>query len=135
MRLSVCAFYIRVEALYTLKHHPAESVTSDFFIADPIYKVFRDHYDQLVAAMTSPTALIPVLYSKYLISPADKTNLTTLTGVGSIDIARKLLDTVEATMKAAPKAAQVLREFYLAVDDQPALRHVANRIRTALGEY
>ena len=85
--------------------------------------------------MTSPTALIPVLYSKYLISPADKTNLTTLTGVGSIDIARKLLDTVEATMKAAPKAAQVLREFCLAVDDQPALRHVANRIRTVLGEY
>ena len=37
LRLSVCAFYIRVEALYTLKHHPAESVTSDFFIADPIY--------------------------------------------------------------------------------------------------
>ena len=37
MRLSVCAFCIRVEALYTLKHHPAESVTSDFFIADPIY--------------------------------------------------------------------------------------------------
>ena len=35
LRLSVCAFYIRVEALYTLKHHPAESVTSDFFIADP----------------------------------------------------------------------------------------------------
>ena len=35
MRLSVCAFYIRVEALYTLKHHPAESVTSDFFLADP----------------------------------------------------------------------------------------------------
>ena len=28
-------FCIRVEALYTLKHHPAESVTSDFFIADP----------------------------------------------------------------------------------------------------
>ena len=37
LRLSVCAFYIRVEALYTLKHHSAESVTSqDFFIADPI---------------------------------------------------------------------------------------------------
>ena len=35
LRLSVCAFYIRVEALYTLKHHSAESVTSDFFIADP----------------------------------------------------------------------------------------------------
>ena len=35
LRLSVCAFYIRVKVLYTLKHHPAESVTSDFFIADP----------------------------------------------------------------------------------------------------
>ena len=35
LRLSICAFCIRVEALYTLKHHPAESVTSDFFIADP----------------------------------------------------------------------------------------------------
>ena len=48
LRLSVCAFYIRVEALYTLKHHPAESVTSDFFIADPIiaeedYKFARTH--------------------------------------------------------------------------------------------
>ena len=35
MRLSVCAFYIRVEALYTLKHHSAESVTSDFFHCGP----------------------------------------------------------------------------------------------------
>ena len=26
-------------ALYTLKHHPAESVTSGFFIADPSYAV------------------------------------------------------------------------------------------------
>ena len=34
LRLTFCAFYIRVEALYTLKHI-AESVTSsDFFIAD-----------------------------------------------------------------------------------------------------
>ena len=35
-RACVCAFYIRVEALYTLKHLPAESVTTDFFIAGPI---------------------------------------------------------------------------------------------------
>ena len=42
LRLSVCAFYIRVEALYTLKHHPAESVTSDFFIADPNYIHYSD---------------------------------------------------------------------------------------------
>ena len=40
LRLSVCAFYIRVEALYTLKHHPAESVTSDFFIVDPMYRFY-----------------------------------------------------------------------------------------------
>ena len=35
LRLFVCAFCIRVEALYTLKHHPAESVTSDFFHCGP----------------------------------------------------------------------------------------------------
>ena len=44
MRLSVCAFYIRVEALYTLTHHPAESVTSDFFIADPITEMHANAY-------------------------------------------------------------------------------------------
>ena len=43
LRLSVCAFCIRVEALYTLKHHPAESVTSDFFIADPSLKQAAFH--------------------------------------------------------------------------------------------
>ena len=35
LRLSVYAFYIRVKALYTLKHHPAESVASDFFHCGP----------------------------------------------------------------------------------------------------
>ena len=38
LRLSVCAFCIRVEALYTLKHHPAESVISDFFHCGPYLK-------------------------------------------------------------------------------------------------
>ena len=40
-----------------------------------VYEVFRAHFDQLVQAMTSPTALIPVLYSKRLISYTDKTRL------------------------------------------------------------
>ena len=52
LRLSVCAFCIRVEALYTLKHHPAESATSDFFIADPILGtvIFTTRPLNLVAA-------------------------------------------------------------------------------------
>ena len=34
-----------------------------------VYEVFREHFDQLVMAMgTSPTALIPVLYSKGVVS-------------------------------------------------------------------
>ena len=99
-----------------------------------VYEVFRAHFDQLVQAMTSPTALIPVLYSKQLISDTDKTNLTTLTGVGNIDIATRLLNAVETTMKVAPRAARVVRELCEAVNDQPALRHVADRITTALGE-
>ena len=100
-----------------------------------VYEVFREHFDQLVRAMgTSPTALIPVLYSKQLISDTDKTRLTTLTHTDSIDKATRLLSAVETTMKAAPRAARVVRELCEAVNDQPALRHVADRITTALGE-
>lgn len=85
-----------------------------------VYKVFREHFDQLVRAMgTSPTALIPVLYSKQLISDTDKINLTSLTGVGNIDKATRILNTVEAKIMAAPR---VVREFCEAVNDQPALR-------------
>ena len=100
-----------------------------------VYEVFRAHFDQLVQAMgTSPTALIPVLYSKRLISDTDKTRLTTLTHTDNIERATRLLNAVETTMKAAPRAARVVRELCEAVNDQPALRHVADRITTALGE-
>ena len=77
-----------------------------------VYEVFRAHFDQLVRAMgTSPTALIPVLYSKGLISDTDKTRLATLTHTDNIDKAIKLLTAVETTMKAAPRAARVVREL------------------------
>ena len=99
-----------------------------------VYEVFREHFDQLVRAMgTSPTALIPVLYSKQLISEDVKINLTSLTGVGNIDKAIMLLNAVETTMKAAPNATQVMRALCEALYSQPALRHVADRITTALG--
>ena len=99
-----------------------------------VYEVFRAHFDQLVRAMgTSPTALIPVLYSKRLISDTSRpTSHTHL--VLTIRQATRLLNAVETTMKAAPRAARVVRELCEAVNDQPALRHVADRITTALGE-
>ena len=98
-----------------------------------VYHVFREHFDQLVEAMwTSPTALIPALYSKQLISYTDKINLTSLS---NIDKAIRLLNAVEATMKAEPRAARVVRELCEAVNDHPALRLVADRITTALGEW
>ena len=99
-----------------------------------VYEVFRDEFKSLVQAMTSPTALIPALYSKQLISNTDKINLATLTGVGDIDKATKILNAIEQKIKAAPRAARVVRELCEAVNDQPALRHVADRITTALGE-
>ena len=100
-----------------------------------VYEVFRAHFDQLVMAMgTNPTALIPVLYSKGLISDTDKINLTSLTGVGNIDKATMLLNAIEIKIKAEPRAARVVRELCEAVNDQPALRLVADRITTALGE-
>ena len=100
-----------------------------------VYEVFRAHFDQLVMAMgTSPSALIPVLYSKGLISDTDKTRLTSLTHTDNIDKATMLLNAIEIQMMAEPRAARVIRELCEAVNDQPALRHVADRITTALGE-
>ena len=36
-RFSVCPFYVRVKLLYTPRCKPAESVTVNFFIGDPIF--------------------------------------------------------------------------------------------------
>ena len=101
-----------------------------------VYEVFREHFDQLVKAIkTSPTALIPVLYSKGLISEDVKDDLTTITGVSNNDKAIRLLSAVERTMKAEPSAARVIRELCEAVNDQSALTHnIVQRITTALGE-
>ena len=61
-----------------------------------VYEVFREHFDRLVKAIrTTPTALIPVLYSKGLISEDVKDDLSTLTGVSNNDKAIRLLSAVE----------------------------------------
>ena len=98
-----------------------------------MYDVFRSHFDQLVKGITHPIALVPVLYSKRLISETDKNRISTLTGTDDIDKATRLMNAVEATMKADPRAARVLRELCETVDNDPALKHVADSIRTALG--
>ena len=111
---------------------------SDFYTQHPLLmfqSLCTRCFDQLVQAMTCPTALIPVLYSERLISDTDKTRLTSITHIDNIDKATRLLNAVETTMKAAPRAARVVRELCEAVNDQPALRHVADRITTALGEW
>ena len=103
------------ECIAVISHY-IESSPFSTAVADDntaVYEVFRAHFDQLVRAMgTSPTALIPVLYSKRLISDTDKINLTTLTGVGNIDKATRLLNAVETTMKAQPRAAYHHMECY-----------------------
>ena len=99
-----------------------------------MYDVYRAHFDQLVRAVTHPTTLITVLYSKKLISDTVKTELTTLTGVGDMEKATRLMNAVEITMIAAPRASRVVLDLCEAVDDEPALKHVADSIRSALGE-
>ena len=101
-----------------------------------MYHVFREHFNDLARALsTSPTALVPVLYSKELISETDQINLSTLSGVGDFDKAMRLLNAVETKMKDEPRAARVVRELCEAVNDHPALRLVAERITTALGKW
>ena len=99
-----------------------------------MYEVFRAHFDLLVRAVTQTTALITVLYSKGLISDTVKTELTTLTGVGGMEKATRLMNAVEVTMRAAPRASRVVLDLCEAVDGEPALKHVADSIRSALGE-
>ena len=98
-----------------------------------VYEVFRVHFDRLVRAVTHPTALITMLYSKKLISDTDKTKIFTAP-TDDLDKATRLMNAVEATMRAAPKASQVVFELCEAVTDEPALKHVADSIRSALGE-
>ena len=101
-----------------------------------MYHVFREHFNDLAMGLsTSPTALISVLYSKRLISVIDKNNLTSLKGVGDFEKAARLLNAVETKMKAEPRAARVVRELCEVVNDHPALRLVADRITTMLGEW
>ena len=71
-----------------------------------VYEVFREHFDQLVRAMgTSPTALIPVLYSKQLISEDEKIALSTLTHTNDIEKATRILNAVEIEIKAAAQSS------------------------------
>ena len=64
-------------------------------------KVWDDHFSQMVTAMVSPTALIPVLYAKRLISSADKTDIGTMHGVGNTERSTKLLNAVQSNITAA----------------------------------
>ena len=99
-----------------------------------VYVVFRAHFDQLMRAMlSSPSSLIPVFYSKELISEDDK-NILSTTNTNNMDLATKILNAVEVTIKSVPKAAEVVRKLCEAVNGHPALRHVADSITKALGE-
>ena len=95
--------------------------------------VFRSHFEQLVNAVTHPVALAGVLYSRKLISVADKNRITTLTGTDDIDRATRLMNAVEVTMRADPRAAQVLMKLCEAIESDPVLEHVTDSIRAALG--
>ena len=99
-----------------------------------VYEVFRAHFNQLIRAMlSSPSSLIPVFYSKKVISEDDMIILST-TSTNNMDVATKILNAVEVTMKSVPKAAEVVRTLCEAVNNYPALRYVANSITEQLGE-
>ena len=77
-------FIFRVEALYTLKHHSAESVTSDFFIADPIKghdkqdprtRSFRSLIDMLTFSLLVLSILsVATCFTTYLEAEDGSTN-------------------------------------------------------------
>ena len=96
-------------------------------------EVFHKYFDRLVSAMTSPTAVAAALYSKYLISFTDK-NIPSIQGIGVDEKASRLLNAAQTTIGAAPNATEAVRKFCSAVEDQPAMKHVADRIKAELGK-
>ena len=100
-----------------------------------VYEVFRAHFDQIVKGITGLTSLVSILYSKQLITDTLKTNLTTVTGIGDVDKAIKLINAVEITMMSAPKASLVLLNLCSALDQEPALKCVVDKIRSELGRF
>ena len=97
-----------------------------------MYEVFHSHFDQLVRGITQPVALLPILFARKLISEKNMSEIT-VTHTSDADTATKLLNAVEATMKADPRPSRMLRELCEAVETDPALKHVADSIRAALG--
>ena len=100
-----------------------------------VYQVFLEHSDDIVKGITSGlSSMISVLYSEQLIDYDVHTNLTTVTGLGNLDKACRLIKAVETNMRSAPKASRVLLILCSALHDNvPALRHVADKIRSELG--
>ena len=107
-----------------------------FTVADiktAVYGVFRSHFDQLVSGITQPVTLAGRLYARELINQAMNNEIITLPA-GDANKAARLMSAVEATMKADPEPAQVLRRLCEAMEgDDPTLGHLAIKIRAALG--
>ena len=74
-----------------------------------------------------------MLYYKKLISDIDKTKIFTAP-TDNLDKATRLMNAVEATMRAAPRASQVVLDLCEAVSSEPALKIVADSIRVKLDE-
>ena len=74
--------------------------------------VFHDYRDQLVLAIRNPFRLLAPLCSSEVISPADRDELLNCTDADDFNMSIKLINAVEVTMRAAPRALLVMQKFY-----------------------
>lgn len=100
-----------------------------------VRKVFRRQYSELAQAIQQPESLAADLYSKGLISKATQVDIMTNKGYSTEQKAAQLVNEIEAGLETSNKPHEHLRKFCTIIKRYPALKPLADRMKTAVGEW
>lgn len=100
-----------------------------------VRKVFRRQYSELAQAIQQPESLAADLYSKGLISKATQVDIMTNKSYSTEQKATQLVNEIEAGLETSNKPHEHLRKFCSIIRSYPALKPLADRMKTALGEW
>ena len=103
--------------------------------ANEVRKVFRRQYSELAQAIQQPESLAADLYSKGLISKATQVDIMTNKSYSTEQKAAQLVNEIEAGLETSNKPHEHLRKFCTIIKSYPALKPLADRMKTAVGEW
>lgn len=100
-----------------------------------VRKVFRRQYSELAQAIQQPESLAADLYSKGLISKATQVDIMTNKSYSTEQKAAQLVNEIEAGLETSNKPHEHLRKFCSIIRSYPTLKPLADKMKTALGEW